>query len=444
MSKEFYFQVDPEILQRGLKVHEGDRAPALEVAYNLECKEQGLAPYTPLVELADYTQQWPFPWVRSDQGLTYSFNPIDASTAEIAKWDGSVSTYAGDVTFPSFNIEDRPDMASFGEYVVFTGTFGVLRGTGTNLSTVAPSIMPKARSCCNFKGQLIMGGILSDWYDCDETFVAFSNIGDITMEPDYKMEAGYIPVKHVGKVRKVLRLSKSVGVYGDEGAALLVPVAQPAPTYGIKELPNFKLASPAAVDGVLGWHVAIDAFGNLWVITENDGARKVGYRDILNELSLSDVVVTRDTMHGRVFICDGSRSFVFSQYGLTECYQIVSGTAQSEGEAYGLFAEESTEGALKIGPIDFGYRGLKSLFTIESDSGETTTVFSGKPHGTFNEIKTIPFNHVGFATSIVTGEAFKILLSSTDYTTMYPTNILCRWKMSDMRGMRGYYDPPKG
>lgn len=443
MSKEFYFQFDAEVLQRGLKAHEGDRIPAVEVAYNLECSPQGLVPYTPLKELVEYSQQWPFPWARSEQGLTYSFRPTDSTTAELLKWDGQSSEHVADVTFPSFNIEDRPDMASFGEYVVLTGTFGVLRGTGTDLSTVSTSVMPEARSCCNFKGQLIMGGILSDWYDCDETFVAFSNIGDITMIPDYKNEAGYIPIKYVGKVRRVLRLDKGVAVYGDEGAGLLVPVTSPAPTYGLRELANFPLASPASVDGGIGGHVALDAEGNLWVITEGEGAKKLGYKDILSELSLSDTVITRDNLNRRFYICDGERSFVFRREGLTECYQIVSAVVHTDGEAYGLFEEESEEGAIKVGPLDFGYRGLKALFTVESDSGDEVTIFSGNPRGEFSEIKTVPFNNVGFATPIVTGEAFKLLISADSYEDMYPTNILCRWKMADMRGMRGYYQPQR-
>lgn len=443
MSKEFYFQVDPEVLQRGLKAHEGDSVPAVEIAYNLECTAQGMVPYNPLTKLVDYTQQWPFPWVRSEQGLTYSINPIDSSAAELLKWEGQDSENVGDVNFPSFGIADRPDMASFGEYVVITGTFGVLRGTGTDLATVSTSTMPKARSCCNFKGQLIMGGILSDWYDCDGTFVAFSNIGDITMIPDFKIEAGYIPVKFVGEVRRVLRLDQAVYVYGDEGVARLVPMRQPAPTFGIAELANFELASAAAVDGDLHWHAAVDSSGNLWMITQKDGAQKAGYKDILSELSLSDVVVTRDTLNNRFYIGDGDRSFVLSRHGLTECFQLVTGVAHTEGSAYGLFEEESEDFALQVGPVDFGFRALKSLFTVEADFGEELTVLSGKPRGEFNTIKTVPFNDVGFATPVVTGEAFKLLISSEDYSSEYPANILCRWKMADLRGMRGYYQPKR-
>lgn len=436
MSQEFHFQLEQKQLHAGIKRHSGGIVPAVDELYNVEVTETGLVPYSPLTLLGTFTPDWPFPWLKGGAGKMLTISPVNTTTAQLDMWEGEVDTYITDITLPSFGIADLPDMAVFDTYRVITGTFGVLDGIGNNLTSTTN--IPKARSCCNYKGQLILGGILGDWHDCDESFVAWSNIGDVTMLPDWKNEAGYRPINFVEKVYRVRRLGDLVAVYGSNGVVFLSGVASPAPTLGMKEVAKIKLASMAAVDGGLRYHIAVDSSGYVWQVTQ-EGAERLGYKDAMSNLTLSDVVVSYDEVNNRNYISDGARCFLLTDAGLCEVYQIVSGAAGYYGVGYFVGDEGLETYKMIAGPFDFGYQSLKTVYTVESDTGDEVGV-QVLINGTYTLIKTVPLNNVGIVTPVISGKSFKIVITGDDYN-VYPNHILLRWKMSDLRGVRGYIQP---
>jgi len=64
---------------------------------------------------------------------------------------------------------------------------------------VTSPTIPMMRTVCNFKGQAVGGGVLSPWYDCDETFYVWSKIGSIDFTPDQDNESGYRRCPYGGK-----------------------------------------------------------------------------------------------------------------------------------------------------------------------------------------------------------------------------------------------------
>jgi len=387
--------------------------------------------------LYEYTPNWPFPWLGGGADRLFTVEQVAATTGSIETWEGTSSTHVVDVTFPSFTMEDIPDMAVFDTYRVMVGTFGVRAGIDDDLES--NSDIPRARTCCNYKGQLVIGGILDSWHDCDETFIAYSNIGDVTMEPDWKNEAGYRPINFVGRVYRVRRLGDRVAVYGEKGVAFVTGVRSPAPTFGMKEIAKINMASPAAADGGLNWHVVVDDLGYLWLVTEGEGAEKLGYKDALSELTLSDVVVSYDSANDRVFISDGNLSFIMTRGGLTQVFQIPSGIGNYRGTSYFVGVEDDEDYLLRVGPFDFDYNALKTIYTIESDTGDTVEV-EVPVGGAYTSVKSVPLNDVGVCTPVVAGKSFMIVVTGEDYNE-YPNHILMRWKMSDLRGLRGFFQP---
>jgi hypothetical protein len=436
MSQEFQFQLEQKQLHAGIKRHSGYIVPAVEEAYNLEVSPTGLVPYTPLEMLYEFTPEWPFPWLMGGAGMMFTVDKINDTTGSLEVWEGTDSTHIADLTFPSMTLYDLPDLAVFDTYRVLTGTFGVRAGIGDDLAVTTD--IPKARSCCNYKGQLVLGGILEEFYDCDETFVAFSNIGDITMVPDWKNEAGYRPINYVGRVYRVRRLGDHVAVYGEHGVVLLSGVSSPTPTLGMQEIEKIKMASPAAADGGFRWHVVVDDLGYLWQISP-EGAQNLGYRDAISQMTLSLVVVTYDPVYDRVFISDGDLSFVMTDNGLTQVYQIVSGVAGYQGTGYFVGDEDNEDYRLVVGPFDFGYNALKTVYTVESDTGDFVGL-QVPVSGEYTLVKTVPLNDVGVGMPIVAGKSFMVVVTGEDFNE-HPNHILLRWKMSDLRGVRGYFQP---
>lgn len=436
MSQEFHFSLEQKQLHAGLKRHSGYIVPAVEAVYNQEVTEVGMGPYNPITLLDVLTPTWPFPWLGGGADRLFTVEKVDATTASFDAWEGTSRTYLTDLTFPSFTMYDVPDMAVFDTYRIMVGTFGVMSGIDNNL--VSNPNIPRARSCCNYKGQLVLGGILDSWHDCDETFIAHSNIGDVTMEPDWKNEAGYRPINYVGRVYKVRRLDEGVVVYGEKGVAFLTGVKSPAPTLGLKEIAKLNMASPEAADGGLKWQVVVDSIGYLWFVTK-DGAERVGYKDALSTLTLSDVVVRYDGSMDRVFISDGDKCFIMTSEGMTQVYQVPSGVGTYQDTGYFIGVEDTEDYMLKVGPFDFGYNGLKTVYTVESDTGDKVEI-EVLANGSFTPVKSVPLNDVGIGTPVVAGKSFMVVVTGSDYNE-YPNHILLRWKMSDLRGLRGYIQP---
>jgi len=436
MSQEFHFQLEQKQLHAGLKRHSGYIVPAVDEVYNLEITEVGAGPYNPLMQLYAFTPAWPFPWLMGGADLMFTLDKVNETTGSLEVWEGTSSEHITDLALPSTTLYDLPDLAVFDTYRVLVGTFGVMDGIGSALQPTTD--IPRARSCCNYKGQLILGGILDTWYDCDETFIAHSNIGDVTMEPDWKNEAGYRPINFAGRIYKVRRLGDYVAVYGEKGVVFLAGVGAPAPTFGLREVAKIKMASPAAADGGLKWHVVVDDLGYLWMIT-SDGAQRLGYKDSLSRLTLSDVVVSYDPSYDRVFISDGELSFVMNKTGLTQVYQLVSGAASYQDTGYFVGDEDTENYRLVVGPFDFNYNGLKTVYTVESDTGDEVGL-QIPIDGSYTLVRTVPLNNVGVGTPVVAGKSFMVVITGDDYN-VYPNHILLRWKMSDLRGVRGFFQP---
>ena len=102
--------------------------------------------------------------------------------------------------------------------------------------------------------------------------------------------------------------------------------------------------------------------------------------------------------------------------------------------------------------IDFGYRGQKTIFSIEVgtseiEDAEVAIDWRMKITENFQRTSFVSLNDLGAAVLIVSGVEFRLcvrfglfspFVSSLDYAKI-------RWKMTDLRGLRGVYAaPPRG
>lgn len=102
--------------------------------------------------------------------------------------------------------------------------------------------------------------------------------------------------------------------------------------------------------------------------------------------------------------------------------------------------------------IDFGYRGQKTIFSIEAGTSEIEDVETAidwrmKITEDFRRTNFVPFNDVGSAVIIVTGIEFRLCLKFGSFLPFTSTldYVKLRWKMTDLRGLRGVYAaPPRG
>jgi hypothetical protein len=93
------------------------------------------------------------------------------------------------------------------------------------------------------------------------------------------------------------------------------------------------------------------------------------------------------------------------------------------------------------------YRGLKTIFTMETDvtlqTGPEAAVDYAYDLTDWKSSSFIPFNNLGIASIIVSGNLFRFKLrfnSLSDNSRI--SYIRTRYKMTDLRGIRGVYAPP--
>jgi len=122
---------------------------------------------------------------------------------------------------------------------------------------------------------------------------------------------------------------------------------------------------------------------------------------------------------------------------------------------YGLPESPDTpthESLIVSDTIDFGYRGQKTIFSIEvgtseAENAEVAVDWRMKIIEDFQRTDFVSLNDSGAAVLIVSGVEFRLCIrfglflpfvSSLDYAKI-------RWKMTDLRGLRGVYAaPPRG
>ena len=98
-------------------------------------------------------------------------------------------------------------------------------------------------------------------------------------------------------------------------------------------------------------------------------------------------------------------------------------------------------------PIDMGYAGQKTISSIETDASIVDEPEAGVDYTYDNNVWASsvfkPINNQGVSALAVSGNAFRFSLRFAEiYETTRISYIKARFKMTDLRGLRGVYAPP--
>lgn len=411
----------------------------------------------PLAGRVDMLYSWPFPqWL---SGERYNFLIIRDA---VINYEDKVYVVADDYTVThifdcdtlTFGTGTLMEVADFGEYAFMTNGVIMIYWDVT-LSAwheiIADANIPMMRTVCNFKGQMVGGCVLSAWHDCDEKFYCWSKIGEANFTPDNSNLAGYKRDPFGGEVYHVRRLEDKVIGYSSKGITCLVPVIEPTPSFGFIELSNIGLVNRGAIDGDLHQQVYVGTDLILRRVTSK-GIEELGYYNYMNELDNgNDIIVKYDRIKKDFYIGNDEKTFLLSPYGLTEVPQHPSAiwtiSAYDEETIMLPNTVDDYEPLIGSGVYDMGYRGLKTIFSIESDA-----LLALEPEVAVGWLTTfdvdgftdyVPLNDEGIACKIISGTDFVIGLKfDVIAVPVRLTYIKVRYKMTDLRGIRGVYAPP--
>jgi len=412
----------------------------------------------PLAGRVDVLYSWPFPqWITGER---YNFLIIRDSVVNMEDKvylvaDDYTVTHIFDCDQLTFGLGTLMEVADFGEYAFMAN--GVIMiywdvGLAAWHEIVASATIPMMRTVCNFKGQMIGGCVLSVWHDCDETSYCWSKIGQADFTPGLSNEAGYRRDPFGGVVYHVRRLGNKVIGYSSKGIISLDPVTDPVPSFGFTELSNVGLINRGAIDGDLDRHIYV---GTDLVIREvtREGVKELGYFLYMSDLdSVKDIIVKYDRIKKDFYIGNDEQTYLLSPYGMTQVPQHPSAIwTMSEVDDDVVMLPNTIDDPyvpmISTGKLDMGYRGSKTIFSVEADASFTfnpevavgwLNAFDVWGWGSY-----VPLNTEGIAVNITSGNNF-IIMIKFEYVmvSITLTYIKVRYKMTDLRGIRGVYAPP--
>lgn len=359
------------------------------------------------------------------------------------------------------------DIAGFDIYTVIVVNKGATKEiyernvTTGAITLTAVTVMPGGNSICNYRGQVIIGGLYSTgapWSSVSECSVAWSDIGSHIMIPgdatslDKDIVAGYRKMEWDengnNTVWKVLTLDKAFMVYGDKGLAVMkMTLINNNPAMSYKKLKGYGAISTYAVNGDNKIHGFVNTNYD-WCIVTEEGVKVLGYRKEMEKLT-SEIVVSYEKENSRFYISDGLLCYVFNEKGMYSTNQCVSSIGMYKSTLFGFFLDNADD-KIRIGTTSFdaNNQGNKTIESVETGATyETTTdeMISGyletkyTYNGSWIATAETYLNPRGIFTFKITGREFKIILESQYESGAWfkLSNLRAKIKFSDKRNIRG-------
>lgn len=459
--REYELIID-EALKNGLY---SDRVPfntqALSECLGFRCGKFGLEAaqigYSPLPAALDMHYSWPFPQLIL--GDTYNFLIVrdivgGNDHVYIVSDDYSTFTLIVSLSHATYGFGSLMSVADFGEYVFMTnGAAMIYWNVALSAWSVTAGIstIPRMGAVCNYNGQVVGGNIKSVWYDCDETFYVWSKIGSINFVPGCDNESGYRRCPYGGEVYHTKMLGSKVIGYSSKGLTVIktaiVGDCGPAVT-GFDKLFNIGPVNIGAIDGDENSHLFVGSDLIVRTVTQ-EGIKELGYRHWMQQIDSEDILVMYDKSNHDFYIGNSIKTYLLTHQGLTEIMQHPSAVWRTSPDyIYMLpFAIDNSYPIISTVPFDMGFKGHKTTSVVESDAFSLTYPEVAVDY-TYDQVGWVttpftPMNNLGIATIVAAGNAFRFKLRFDTIDENFSIGFIKpRYKMTDLRGIRGVYAPP--
>lgn len=362
------------------------------------------------------------------------------------------------------------DFADFHDFIIGTNGEAIFlrQSQSGNWSVIwAAAEIPCFKTVCNFNGQIVVGNTWN-WHTSGPNFVAWSRIGSANFVLDESNEAGLRPVHWKGQVLRVLQLGGGVVVYGDNGIGMLVPKDQ---VFGYQPVAGYGIAGGLAVAGSESRHVFVRKDGMLCSAEAQTNAlgghslpkiSELGFVEFFETQPVvsayteapstdvpdyeRDVVVAHDPGLEEFWISDGATSYLLTKYGLSRTGQCATSLGRWNNQLIGPARSMTSQEFLWVSDVmDFRLRGRKSIETIEiaGSAGLSVAVdWRNSPSDSFETTDWTKLNDQGWARHPISGVELRLRVKADAYAGAMIDSITARYKLTDLRSIRGIYAPP--
>ncbi len=297
-----------------------------------------------------------------------------------------------------------------------------------------------------FYPELMLSGVIED---------GAAHSGDKPLIFDFlrRNESGLISMPWQGRVRRLIPMESGVVVYGDHGVSFLRPVLEPYPTFGlIDEFPGLPpeigIASYRAADGDNYTHLMLDNKGELWLLTSDLKATKLGYKEFFLDMLGQIIMINYSAEEKAFYIGNDQTTYKLRENGLCQVDQIITSVSFTDGGEV-AFCDEAgyrdKQFLLTTDIIDFDLSGYKTINSIEADyAGEgaiyASIYYRNDKSADFSQTEWRRLNPDGWVRLPCSAREFKIALKCSDYSTIDPPSSLnVKWGLADKRMIRSQY-----
>jgi hypothetical protein len=455
----------------------------LTTCYNYVPRPEGLVGFVkPTNMLGTFTVSPPFPqlfylWDSKNRNGTGQFLVV-CTKERIYTYNG-----AGDPVL-AFDCSDFYSAGSYGhyywqvadfiDYIIFTNRIVTITYTvDTNVWAYADGIsIPNLGCVCAYNGQILASGSnpaknntaamttpYTMYSDIGSTVsnVAFtqpgnifmwSNIGSASFIIGQDNVAGYMPLKGVGNIQKILPIgTDKIVVYGDTG---IVIGSFKGVNFSPFKFINIGIMGRAGAAGNSSSHMFVDSVGNLYHLTAEMQLSAPMYKEFIGALDLGfGVTINFLESTGDFYIAADSTCFVRTAQGLGQVGIVLNSIVDiGYSEPYAMYKDlGDTSGALEWEFMDFERPGGKTITGVEigcrskSDSISTYVNVQYSPlNDSYETSPSVEFNNDNYAKIEVYGNKFGLGITTPVAEGSKIDYVVVKCKFDDKRHTRGRRD----
>lgn len=199
-----------------------------------------------------------------------------------------------------------------------------------------------------------------------------------------KNQLGFIPMPWQGAVYGMKALGRGMMVYGQNGIALLYPVTEPAPTFGVKNYPKLPILSRSAFGGSDEAHLFVTSDYNLWLLDSEGSIKYLGYAEHISTLA-GDVMISYDMSQREFHISGSNKQYILTPQGLTSSDTIMTSCFYTDQGIVGaLTADPDYILTLETNRFDFGNNELKPITDVHAYAAHSPGAFSSAFNSDFD------------------------------------------------------------
>lgn len=170
-------------------------------------------------------------------------------------------------------------------------------------------------------------------------------------------ESGLAPMPYQYPVQQILPIGKNVVLYGTGGIMAATPQAvnsyhHPVNTFGLVDINDLwrgvGVPGRACAGGGSKGHVFIDQSGELWSISPDLKAEKLGYGEIFNPMLGGVPVISYDPQYEHFIIADGQEGYCLSQGGLSKIPTMPTTVGFTQGGAVGITFDDTDPDSVDV------------------------------------------------------------------------------------------------